>query len=782
MNTKTDKKTNIILHGHFYQPPRENPRTGIIGKQLSAKPYDNWNERVYADCYSANVNSRYLSGVRRILSVTNNFEYISFNFGATLLSWINEKHPDMLERIVDADKKSLARLGHGNAIAQGFNHSILPLCTQEDAKIQIAWGLEDFKTRFGRDSEGLWLPEAAINPMVVDLLFDFGIKFVILSPWQCKSIESENGTMLDLNGIAPPYGTPFILTGATGKTVNAFFYNPSLAEGISFGHLLRDADNLYQQLVIIKENEQQPLIHTATDGEIYGHHEPFGDMALAALIRKVNERDDFSFTNYASYLEANPATLHAELHAGAEGKGTSWSCSHGVSRWYRDCGCHTGGDEGWNQKWRTPLKEGLDQLSQHIDTIFETEVNRIFSGSLNAETLLIRYGKVVSQPMQTGPFLEDLKKDFPFQEKERGNLAKLLAGMKNKHFAFTSCGWFFNDIGGLEPRQNIEYALRAIELYQGFTKKNLRSPFLEELEKAKSNRKQDGNGKTIAQAESKELPGEVEACLFFFLNRKVALQQDYCDTYGWFSIERVLKTDDVSSSMEISNSASLCSYRCSVVELPQIGAIASHDFTVSVEESDSGIHNVYTVNTATIPAKMLEELFAEIDRSLCLLSEQQIQKIILNIKNYSILAKSSPYLPMGTLYLETMGSCLSVIKYLFTYGNLDLWDKYKEAFTLMLDFLVKHGKSPEMDLIKALTDERVNTVAHDINKEGIDAGTIRFVLEFLETLRNFNFQPNLTKIQNAIYPYLSKKKPLREGIDKNMINALANTLNFDLFL
>ncbi|HKL57376.1 MAG TPA: glycoside hydrolase, partial [Sphaerochaeta sp.] len=364
---KINKTTDLILHGHFYQPPRENPRTGIIGKQLSASPYPDWNERIYSDCYNANVHSRYLSGVRRILSMTNNYEYISFNFGPTLLSWLKRKHPDTYSLIIEADKKSVVRLGHGNAMAQSFNHTILPLCTEAEARAQIVWGLEDFSLRFGREAEGMWLPETGINGMVIDLLAEYGLKFVILSPWQCKSVENEEGKMVDLNGKSAPYGKPFILTGDTGATISAFFYHPSLAEGISFGHLLRDADNLYARLLTIKREEGQPLIQTATDGEIYGHHEPYGDMALAALIKKVHERSDFRLTNYATFLEAHPATLHATLHEGEEAKGTSWSCVHGVSRWYKDCGCHTGGDESWNQTWRTPLRQAFDNLGKKID-------------------------------------------------------------------------------------------------------------------------------------------------------------------------------------------------------------------------------------------------------------------------------------------------------------------------------------------------------------------------------------------------------------------------------
>ncbi|WP_320130520.1 DUF3536 domain-containing protein [uncultured Sphaerochaeta sp.] len=780
MNTTTDNKTNIILHGHFYQPPRENPRTGIIGKQLSAKPYDNWNERVYADCYSANVNSRYLSGVRRILSITNNFEYISFNFGATLLSWLGEEHPKTLEMIVAADRESLKRLGHGNAIAQGFNHSILPLCTEEDAKLQIAWGLEDFKARFGRDSEGLWLPEAAINPMVIDLLSEFGIKFVILSPWQCKSIETENGTMMDCNGFAPPYGNPFILTGKKGGTVNAFFYNPSLAEGISFGHLLRDADNLYEQLLIIKETENQPMINTATDGEIYGHHEPFGDMALAALIKKINERNDFSFTNYASFLENHPATLHAELYAGEEGKGTSWSCSHGVSRWYRDCGCHTGGDEGWNQKWRTPLRDSLDHLGEKIDASFNKEIKRIFNDSLSGEDLLLRYGKVVADPLQMGPFLNDLTKDFPYLEAEQPNLAKLLSGIKNKEFSFTSCGWFFNDIGGLEPRQNIEYALRAIDLFQGFCSEDLLKPFLDELEMAKSNRKQDGTGQTIANSELQELPGEVEACLFFFLNRKVALKQDFKDHYGWYTLEKIEKEEAFSSEFEISNATSLNSYHCTATELDHPPLNTPHVFTLSIEDKTTGDKNDYSLDNSDIPQKMLDALYKEIDRSICLLSEHEVQKIIFDIQNFSILAKTSPYLPMGSVHLQTIGACLSSLKYLFTHATMNMWDRYKVSSGLLLDFLLKYGKSTEIEAIKAITDSKINAIAYTINTKGLEGETIRFILEFLELIRNFKFQPNLTTMQNAIYPYLSGSKKIHKEIDTQMINTLARNLNFDI--
>ncbi|MPN02627.1 hypothetical protein SDC9_149843 [bioreactor metagenome] len=262
---------------------------------------------------------------------------------------------------------------------------------------------------------------------------------------------------------------------------------------------------LYERLLTIAKTEGQNLIHTATDGEIYGHHEPYGDMALAALIKKVHDREDFQFTNYATYLAQHPATEEAFLHDGEEAKGTSWSCSHGVSRWYRDCGCHTGGDESWNQKWRTPLRQAFDHLACKLDAIFEKEVTNLLGTEMKPRDLLHSFSPVILAHEDMDTFLGRHTKDPDTKEA----LAKLLLGQKYKHFSFTSCGWFFNDLAGLEPRQNIVYALMALRLYEGFTKESLLELLLEDLQKAKANRKQDGTGRTLALEAMKELSGEV---------------------------------------------------------------------------------------------------------------------------------------------------------------------------------------------------------------------------------------------------------------------------------
>ena len=778
MNTK-EKTTDLILHGHFYQPPRENPRTGIIGKQLSASPYVDWNERIYSDCYNANVHSRYLSGVRRILSMTNNYEYISFNFGPTLLSWLERKHPDTYSLIIEADKKSVKRLGHGNAMAQSFNHTILPLCTEAEARAQIVWGMKDFSLRFGREAEGMWLPETGISPMVVDLLSEYGLKFVILSPWQCKSVEDEMGEMVELNGKSAPYGKPFILTGAKGATISAFFYHPSLAEGISFGHLLRDADNLYARLLTIKREEKQELIQTATDGEIYGHHEPYGDMALAALIKKVHERTDFHLTNYATFLEKNPAKLHAVLHDGEEGKGTSWSCMHGVSRWYKDCGCHTGGDEAWNQKWRTPLREAFDNLGKKIDACMEREVKRIFAGKLEAQHLVEMFGPVISNIVTMDDFLNGINEQFPFDQKERTNIASLLLGMQYRHFAYTSCGWFFNDVAGLEPRQNIVYALMAVDLYKRFCKKeDLLETLLADLKLAKSNRKQDGDGEDLALEALDILPGEVEATLYFVLNRRIALKEDQRDRYGFFKLETYDFKDEKTQILEISNQFSLVRYQCTVLD-PAPGK-SELTYTLSLRDMRNGEIQSHFIDSEDIPPRMRDELFKQIDNGICRLESSEIKRIAREIHHYAALAKATPYLPMGSLYQENIGSCLRAMKSLFSYGTLPLWDEFKESFIVLIGFYVKYTRPTDRDIIKRLFDAEMAYLAEKIQSYGLYDKNIRFILEFLQIVREHSFQPDLTQIQNAVYPFLNGEKKAHKDTDIGLINTLGKSLNFDI--
>ncbi|NCB02411.1 MAG: DUF3536 domain-containing protein, partial [Spirochaetia bacterium] len=504
------EKTSLILHGHFYQPPRENPLVEIIPQQSSAAPAVDWNERVYSECYRTNAYSRYLDGFGHVLDIINNYEYISFNFGPTLLSWMEKLHNRTYLRILEADKKSLERLGHGNAIAQAYNHTILPLSKEEDIRIQIQWGIEDFTHRFNRSPEGMWLGETAVNKKVIDLLIEQGISYIILSPYQAAKIENNLGKMVDVRPFEVPYSEPFLVEGEKNGPISVFFYHPDLASQISFGHILQDADHMYKQLYQIKQAFRPPLIHTATDGEIYGHHEPFGDMALAALIKKIGQKEDFSLTNYATYLETHKATKKAILHKGEDDKGTSWSCSHGVSRWYKDCGCNTGALEGWNQKWRTPLREAVTYLGDTVDLLFEEQVKILTKNTIQGHDLLAPYAKVISNFIDSDTFFDQLAQKG-VKITDRNLLSRLLEGQRFKHYMFTSCGWFFNDIGGIEPKQNIQYGIECAKIYQECSETDLLKEFLSILSHAKSNRRSDGSGRAIARIIMNTPPGETEA-------------------------------------------------------------------------------------------------------------------------------------------------------------------------------------------------------------------------------------------------------------------------------
>ncbi len=528
-------KNFMVLHGHFYQPPRENPWTGLVPLQKSAYPYHDWNQRITRECYGANAFSRYLDKDGLIEDIVNNYEYLSFNFGPTLLGWLKTNAPNVYRKILEADKLSILRnRGHGNAIAQGYNHTILPLDSPMDAEIQILWGLKDFESHFNRESEGIWLPETAVNYKILDLLIQKGIKYIILSPWQADAVQPIESNDWQLMGDQPaPSNRAYTIEREEGS-ISLFFYNNILAQGISFGHYMQDGDKLYRRLLKLANPEDPAhLIHTATDGEIYGHHEPFGDMGLAALIKKINYDDKFILTNYGNYLEEHPPIYRARLKGGEENRGTSWSCFHGVSRWYKDCGCNTGGKEGWNQKWRTPVRNGYTDLSRKLVVIFESEIKKL--SAIEPSEILGRYISVLTGSESREDFFNRVVKGESRTPEGKTKLFRLLEGQKFRIYTFTSCGWFFSELSGIEPVQNLKYAMRAIEIYNDFTKEDLTGILLQHLEKARSNIAEKGTGRDIYLSLTSHHEGEIEAAVYFLLER-ISDPGNKAVSYGNFSL------------------------------------------------------------------------------------------------------------------------------------------------------------------------------------------------------------------------------------------------------
>ena len=769
-------KTSLILHGHFYQPPRENPKTGIIPKQPSASPWMDWNEKIYDSCYKANTSSRYLDYAGRILSLTNNYAYISFNFGPTLLSWLDNNHPEVVDSLREADRDSINRLGHGNAIPQGFNHTILPLDKEENARLQIAWGIEDFQYHFNRDPEGMWLPECAVNETVIDLLSQAGIKFIILSPWQCNAVENEEGKIIELGSNPAPYREPYILTGKRGGEITAFFYEPSLASGISFGHYLRNADSLYSTLLDIKNRDKSPIIHTATDGEIYGHHEPYGDMALAALIKKVNDGDDFIFDNYGSYMAKHPATKHAVLRKGEEGKGTSWSCSHGVSRWYKDCGCHTGGDEGWNQKWRTGLRNALNNLGDKIDAIFSREIDIIFKGQLSSQDLLKEAGNVFCGKVDMKRFISSLSDKYGITNNDSEKLAHLLTGMKYKHFSFTSCGWFFSELSGIEPRQDIKYAIHAITLFQQFTQEELMIPFLNDLKKAKSNIREQGDGMLIAQEEIKGLDGDVEAAVYFYMNVSMATKENWKLRYGRFHLKNISSLDGKEYEITVSDTSTDEEFSFRI--LPALTIDKGINLYITKIKQSGLKPEIYHITNSDIPLRVLDEAYRWIDEAMVTIDEKTLIDQINSLKVYAMLLSHSKVGEMDARLVENLGVSMRWIRSLLK-SKCDMeYEKRMDLIKDLMFFIQAYGRENEQLMLDDLVVQSVDSLLRIVKEKGLTETVASTLSKVIGTLREVGKEPDLRKLQDEVYKFYSGRK--NNNCPQETAEEIYRILNFSL--
>ena len=495
----------LVVHGHFYQPPRENPWLDIIEEQESAAPYHDWNERIYDECYRPNAYSRLLDSKGMITGIHSNYESMSFNFGPTLFTWLERYHPVTARKIITADKESAAKFGgHGNAVAQVFNHIIMPLASKRDQLTQIRWAKYFFKKRYGRDPAGMWLGETAINMVTVQCLIEEKIGYVILSPNQAESFRHLDGggwTHTDRQPIDTRMPYRIFPRTQSGEQLeghlDVFFFDEGLSKEISFNDLLKDSRVLGNRIneCYDKHNGANQLVTIATDGETFGHHKAFGDMCLAFFFKTVASELGITPVNFGYYLSINPPRREVTLR-NAFGEGTAWSCAHGVGRWARDCGCSTGGEAGWNQAWRGPLRSALNELQAQIDSHYAARLATIFD---NPWFLRDKYISVMGESSlaKTAEFLKSHAPKINFTDELTAEVRRLLEAQKFMLFSYTSCAWFFNDISGIETVQNLAYACRALQL--GLPKVSRQAAlfqFLEQLSKAKSNLK-DTDGRTL---------------------------------------------------------------------------------------------------------------------------------------------------------------------------------------------------------------------------------------------------------------------------------------------
>ncbi|MBV9302859.1 MAG: DUF3536 domain-containing protein [Acidobacteriaceae bacterium] len=483
----------LCVHCHFYQPPRENPWLEEIELQDSAYPYHDWNDRVTAECYAPNLAARILDDKQHITKILNNYRNISFDFGPTLLSWAIVHAPELYRGLIDADKQSQRQFsGHGSAMAQGYNHMILPLANTRDKRTQVLWGFEDFVNRFGRLPEGMWLPETAVDLESLDVIAQAGFTFAILAPHQAKAIRPvTGGEWQDVTGSKIDTTRAYLLTTPSGKSINLFFYNGPVSQAVAFEKLLNNGEKFASRLIgSVADGRSAPeLIHIATDGETYGHHHRHGEMALAYALDYIESKKLAKITNYGEFLERNPPAWEVQIV-----ENTSWSCVHGIERWRNNCGCNSG-RIGWQQEWRKPLREALDWLRDSITPRFECLGSSLLKDPWAARdayiSVVLDRSPEVRLRFGEEQFAHGLSAD------DQVRVWKLMELQRHAMLMYTSCGWFFDDLSGIETVQVIQYAGRVVQLAEQLFGVPVETQFLEKLSLAKSNLAEYGDGANI---------------------------------------------------------------------------------------------------------------------------------------------------------------------------------------------------------------------------------------------------------------------------------------------
>ena len=496
---KTANGVYVTIHGHFYQPPRENPYLNTIERQPSAQPFHDWNERILHECYRPNAFARIINDRQQLIGIVNNFEYLSFNIGATLMSWLEQYDLEVYKKIIEADRLSSERLnGHGNAIAQVYNHIILPLANKRDKYTQIRWGKEDFYSRFGREAEGMWLAETAVDYETLEALIDEEIRFIVLAPSQaesCRPIPHAQSTEAELQwhqvaGSQIDPTRPYRCFIKDGRYIDIFFYDGPISRDMGFNDVLETAENLAGRLGQAIKGDLRPcqLINVATDGETFGHHKGGTEKCLAYAFSQIFAAHGWTVTNYAHYLSISEPTWEVVLKPV-----TSWSCSHGVDRWRDNCGC--GGGGLWHQRWRKPLRESLDWLRDNLITVYEESGSKLFRDPWLARD---EYIQIIGDrsKVQVNEFLAD-QQSHELTAEEKIDALRLLEMQRHALLMYTSCGWFFEEISRPEGTQILRYASRAIELAGEVAGIRLETEFVRRLSLAHSNVEKFRNGGAV---------------------------------------------------------------------------------------------------------------------------------------------------------------------------------------------------------------------------------------------------------------------------------------------
>jgi hypothetical protein len=488
----------LVVHGHFYQPPRENPWTDEVPREPSAAPFPNWNARIHAECYRANAYARIYESKNVIGSIVNNYASLSFDLGPTLARWIERHDNHVMRRMREGDAAQQDRLSAGGAMAQVWAHPITPLLSEHDLRTQILWGAYDFQRRFGYQAAGMWLPETAANAASLAALIDAGVKYTILAPEQVEAVRPPDGEWEEVSTETVDTGRAyyFLHPDGSGRSIAIGIFDGPLSRDLAFGHATRDAASFLEAMRRSGERSKvdKPLVLAASDGELYGHHKKFADLALAYAVSVSAPAEAIEVTNLGAYLAKHPPTWELRLRLGPDGRGTSWSCAHGIGRWMRDCGCRMHTLKGSSQAWRGPLRKALDLLRDRSRTFFEEVTADLFADPWEARNA---YGVVADEPPEARK--QKLRSiGRPGLRNDRGKQSsQALLTMEMQRsllLMYASCAWFYDDIAGPEAAIALRRAAHAMDLWTDLGGRPPSKAFLDILSDARSNDRKLGTG------------------------------------------------------------------------------------------------------------------------------------------------------------------------------------------------------------------------------------------------------------------------------------------------
>ncbi len=742
---KKDKQTYLAIHGHFYQPPRENPWLDTIELQDSANPFHDWNARIAAECYTPNSVSKIVTNNNKIMDIVNNYSYISFNFGPTLLSWMEKNVPYSYDRLLKADKESAERNNcHGNAIAQVYNHMILPLANTKDKYTQILWGIRDFEYRFGRKPEGMWLAETACDDATLEALVDCGIKFTILSPYQAKSVRplnTEKWSDVSWGNIDPARAYRYYIKSDKSKYIDLFFYDGSISKSVAFDELLTDGNKFIKRIKegVSSNRDYNQLVHIATDGESYGHHTKFGDMALAYILKVRAKDEGFTITNYANYLELEGVEYEVDIK-----DVSSWSCAHGVGRWCDDCGCSTGAGYGWNQKWRKPLREALDYVRDELIKVYEKYAGEYLNDVWAArndyiDVVLDRSKNKIKE------FINKHQK-YELEKDETVRVLRLLEMQRQTMLMYTSCGWFFAEISGIETTQIMKYAARAMQLAAYFTSKDIETDFLKILSRAQSNIRGFGSGKDVYEKFVKPSVVSIKQIVALWAISSMDTHYEENSTLYCYDIKKhFYKSFSKGASafcvgrIEIKSKITLEKYDFvfATIQFSEGNfhcAVKKYDETYNVQDLSSKLFQTYRNYPITEIIRMLDDIFGSEYFTLKDLLIEDRSKILLNSLKDNLSRFSNTY---RDVYNEGKSFILQL-----TNLGIQVPMEYKLAaeYTLSSDFNALFENCSD------ITNEFVVQQACDILKE---ASVFKVDINKLKTCSIFSKQ-----IQETIYQFM----------------------------